>query len=482
MRIFNKFLLRSFPLRSGAVAAGVLALAGLSGLTGCEGGKSGPTANANEVAISGTFSNCFGDSIRLYEYHGGRVINVGAGKLEKGEAGFSFSFTVPVSGPGIYLVGPDPRLNVGLAVEPGQSITLGGDCNNLNGTVTVEGSDLASNYNTFLKSVGGFQGKSNQLMQNLQAAQMTNPGAVGNIQAQLQASNDQYFSYLDSVVNAGGFLAHVAKLYSFKPYMSDASHQSYQGEEDYFLKGFFNGIDLKDPAYNYIPQLTDKAKFFAFNVSSRPLDKETKQSAIDGYLNQIPEGSIARRLFIQGVLDGLDQSKSDLYVDYGQRFTQNWASDPMAAAVSQKIAAMQRFAAGVEAPEIEGENPSGKNVKLSDLRGKVVLIDFWASWCRPCRMENPNVKKAYAKYAPKGFEILGVSLDQQKQKWVDAIAQDGLPWKHVSDLRGWQSQHAALYNVSSIPATFLLDKEGKILAKNLRGPALEAKLEEIFGS
>jgi len=135
---------------------------------------------------------------------------------------------------------------------------------------------------------------------------------------------------------------------------------------------------------------------------------------------------------------------------------------------------------GSEAPDFSQASPEGKQIALSDLRGKVVLIDFWASWCRPCRMENPNVKKVYDRFHNKGFEILGVSLDKDKSAWTGAIKQDGLPWKHVSDLAFWNNAVAQQYGVSSIPYTVLVDRDGKVLAKNLRGPALEAKLAEIF--
>jgi thiol-disulfide isomerase/thioredoxin len=135
---------------------------------------------------------------------------------------------------------------------------------------------------------------------------------------------------------------------------------------------------------------------------------------------------------------------------------------------------------GSIAPDFAQETPEGKKLALSDLRGNVVLIDFWASWCKPCRMENPNVKKVYAEYHKKGFEIIGVSLDRTKEAWIGAIQQDGLPWKHVSDLGFWNNAAAQQYGVSSIPYTVLIGKDGTVLAKNLRGPALEQKLAEVF--
>ena len=137
---------------------------------------------------------------------------------------------------------------------------------------------------------------------------------------------------------------------------------------------------------------------------------------------------------------------------------------------------------GSEAPEIAYPNPEGNIQKLSSLKGKYVLVDFWASWCRPCRAENPNVVANYKKYHDKGFEVFQVSLDKSKNAWIKAIKDDGLgEWYHVSDLQQWNSAPAKLYGVRAIPSNFLLDKNGKVIAKNLRGQALSAKLKEIFG-
>lgn len=141
----------------------------------------------------------------------------------------------------------------------------------------------------------------------------------------------------------------------------------------------------------------------------------------------------------------------------------------------------KRLAIGSPAPEINLPDPTGRNISLSSLKGNVVLIDFWASWCGPCRKENPNVVKTYNKYKDKGFTVYSVSLDKDKEAWTKAIMNDQLIWgNHVSDLKYWDSQAAALYKIEAIPATVLLDKEGKIVAKNLSGEELDAFLNKLF--
>lgn len=155
-------------------------------------------------------------------------------------------------------------------------------------------------------------------------------------------------------------------------------------------------------------------------------------------------------------------------------------SSPLGNYVTQLIAESKINPIGSIVSDFTQADTAGIPVNISTFRGKYVLLDFWASWCRPCRQENPNVVAAFEKFKNKNFTVVGVSLDQNKKAWIDAIKMDGLNWSHVSDLKGWGNQAAAIFKVSSIPQNLLLDPEGRIIAKNLRGSVLQGRLDALL--
>jgi peroxiredoxin len=160
--------------------------------------------------------------------------------------------------------------------------------------------------------------------------------------------------------------------------------------------------------------------------------------------------------------------------------TEKVKQSPGGRSVKKMLDVYKKVAVGMMAPDIKQPGIDGNQISLSSLKGKYVLVDFWASWCAPCRKENPDIVKAYGKYNSRGFEILGVSYDNKKDRWENAIKKDSLTWPQVSDLKGWNNATAATYYIKAIPSNLLVDKEGRIVAKNLLGKKLYAKLEEIF--
>ena len=180
-------------------------------------------------------------------------------------------------------------------------------------------------------------------------------------------------------------------------------------------------------------------------------------------------------------IQALDPDKySDLYKSLDAGLSKKFPKDKNVIMFHEVVERMLSTNVGQFAPEISLPSPDGKEIALSSLKGKLVLIDFWASWCGPCRKEMPNVIKIYSKFKNKGFEIYGVSLDQDKEKWMEAITKDGINWPQVSDLKYWDNVAARIYNVQGIPYTVLIDKDGKIIAKNLRGQELEKKIAEVL--
>ncbi len=210
----------------------------------------------------------------------------------------------------------------------------------------------------------------------------------------------------------------------------------------------------------------------AFEAASKDFTAQVKA--------MIPEmGTSLVALFATNFLN--PETEMATIVELAKRFEKERPTMKQAQIFVGNAKRMRGIQIGDDAPEITLNSTQDKPVSLSSLRGKVVLIDFWASWCGPCRQENPNVVKAYNRFKDKGFEIFSVSLDKDKTAWIKAIEKDGMIWpSHVSDLKYWQSAAAQTYGVNGIPATFLLDKDGKIIGKNLRGEALEKKLEEVL--
>jgi thiol-disulfide isomerase/thioredoxin len=276
----------------------------------------------------------------------------------------------------------------------------------------------------------------------------------------------------------------------------------YATKETFAITPAFSGTKWAKPLTKYmvlfsdfakkqmeqLPKIKDEAKQLeAFEKLKKPIDQFTQNQ-----INKDP-GNPVNIILVNLLMPAdnnwanWDPKNLEVLRKMETAFQRNYADSPITGMISQQVSAIdaqyqsyQQYNSGtMAAPEIALKNPAGTEMRLSGLKGKVVLIDFWASWCAPCRKENPNVVRMYQKYRNQGFEVFSVSLDQDPEAWKGAIAKDGLIWKnHVSDLMGWQTPLVQSYGIQGIPHTVLLNREGNIVGVGLRGEQLEQKLIE----
>jgi peroxiredoxin len=223
----------------------------------------------------------------------------------------------------------------------------------------------------------------------------------------------------------------------------------------------------------------DQAKMIALQNQYSALEQKQSE-AVAALIRQQPASLGVINFLSGGSLD--KDTYFETYVFVADKLKKEWPEYGHAQRFIEMVDKQKKTAVGQVAPEIALPDPNGTTVALSSLRGKYVLVDFWAKWCGPCRQENPNVVRVFNKYKDRGFTVYGVSLDRNKADWLKAIEEDKLTWTHVSDLKFWQSEAAKTYDINAIPFSLLLDPNGVIIAKNLRGAALERKLEEIFSA
>ncbi len=391
---------------------------------------------------------------------------------------------VDIPAEGVYLLGNSKQNTVMLILDAKENPKVELNFPQISSDMKVQNSPANEQLQKFLKEISEYQAQYGQMQQKYFFIQDKNSAEAVALKAHMdtvliqQALSEEKWM---NDKNTHPVLKRLITLYYFAPYNPE-KHKQYKDEKEYFVKGFWEKTNLQDSLFGYIPATYDKMNYYVSTLLQIfPNDAKGNYAKLKEVLQKAPEKTTLRKMLYYAIAVATYNKDKDLFVlsiaDLGKEFP----NDKLYNQVKGEIEAAKKTAIGSVAPDIELPTPDGKTMKISDLRGKYVLLDFWASWCAPCRRENPNVVRMYKKYKDKGFEILGISLDKSKDKWIQAIQSDGLTWYHISDLKGWQSAAAKLYGVNSIPSTFLLDKEGRIIAKNLRGPALEQKLKELLG-
>ena len=270
-----------------------------------------------------------------------------------------------------------------------------------------------------------------------------------------------------------GFSAHADTLW--KPRVKgSAVHDEYNAFQESISEIYGKARDLY-ARYQEADQTGDKE-------TAKKIEKEMDavedkvQEFQEAYLDENPASFIAP-FIVQNLHYGKEADEIESLLE---KLDPSLKGSILVGNISRRVEVLKNVAIGMPAPEFIQNDSLGNPVSLSSFKGKYLLIDFWAAWCPPCRAENPNVVSAYQKYNNKGFEVLGVSLDNSRERWLKAVKDDGLAWTQVSDLKYWSNEAVGLYGISSIPNDLLLDPDGVIIKKNLRGDALHSALEALL--
>lgn len=418
------------------------------------------------------------DPVKFFKWTGAMPEEVGSATVQEESGKAVLTYNLPYDYQGIYFVGKEPQQVSPFYINGESLISFSGNCNALHQlTPNSKGNSEYQGLNMKI------QGIFNDFIQTIMKYREANgdPAKTAPLDAMMKTLDTRRLSLLDSLKGKNDFFHTITSLNTYLSYQHNKSSLM-QTETHYFADNFLKFVPFNDEYLWRIPTFFDIVKNYTTNLSQIGLPEAEQIQYLDKVLAKMPKGSNNHFTAIFAIMVGY-MSNDQIFVRYGKQYLELYKgrNAQMTSFVEEKVNQLKGKIPGEDIAEIKEVNPDGKTISTKDYKGKVLLIDFWASWCGPCRKINPHVVALYNKYKDKGFDVLGVSLDKNRDGWLAAIKQDGLVWEHVSDLGFWSSKWAKLYGVSSIPYAVLVDREGKLISAGIRPDQLEQELHRIFG-
>lgn len=432
-----------------------------------------------KVTITGSLSGYrYKDNIYLLRTLYGRFDTIASAKLiyKGGKARFTLQGKIPQEG--VYFIGHPPYDLREIMLYPGDYVRTKGTVLNMK-DLEVMPYDSQNKYIRTAECVKQLE-LSRMFIQPL----TSNKGDESEEQRHMEnvkQFNAQLLHLLDSIPKREKLIKDLLAV-QLHPMYHPSLSSYYANEEEHYAKEFFKYVDFESINYEYLPHIYEQVMRYTRGLLVRGFSGSEARTHLDALLNKVPHGSIRHNMILIGVLTALLQEKQDLFIDYGNLYLKIYKEQNPAYAeqINQYIAEFLFMPIGSLAPNFRLPTPDGNMLSLEQLKGNYVLIDFWASWCRPCRIENKELLPVYEKFKNDNFTILGVSLDKNRDAWLDAIGLDGMEWHHASDLKYWESPIVSQYKLNAIPFNILIDPEGKIIAKGIQPHKLEQLLTKRF--
>ncbi|MCP4254067.1 MAG: redoxin domain-containing protein [Candidatus Scalindua sp.] len=449
----------------------------------------GETWALPSLTIQGTIANIQPDSprlVHLYSFYGSDLSEEASAPVnEQGDFELEIKDTLPA---GIYKIGTDKENAASIVISGAEDLGIKADYGQLKtDNISVTNSRENEAYRVLLNEWNRIGNK--MLSLNIEKSQISTVDPFFTrrtkaIEEKMRLVIDEHNVNLLTIKEAwpGTFMSEVLVSLSLIPllqiYHPDLE-DNYDNELAFMHDYFFEYIDFDDERIIYTPFL--EKKYFMYLDKYTHHTVEGIKDSVDLMLANAEANSTVLEFTIEYLIDTFNKKGLSELADYVVDNYVDGCSNPLTKRTAEKIEGIKRVRVGQIAPEIISQNFDGETIALSSLIGKgVLMVYFWASWCEGCEAENPNIVRIYNKYKDRGFDIYAVALDKDKAEWLKAIKKQKFTWTNVSDLKEWESEAVKTYNVSRTPGIYLLDKEGRIIAKNLRDKELEMKIEELL--